>query len=199
MRQGFIAAALLAAGLALLSPAQAAAPKSSASAAGIPKIGLVNLQQIINDSTPGKLASDQLNKLAADLRGQIDDRKKKLLDVKTQLDKADAKSDGYQKLMKAYEDGNGELQQFSSMSQQDYNQRQQELLGPIQQELGKVLDAYGKANHYDIILSRSVQGAVFASETYDVTAEVTAAMNKDYDAQQKAAPTPAPAATTHKG
>jgi outer membrane protein len=198
MRQGFIAAAVLAAGLALLSPVQAAT-KSSTSAAGAPKIGIVNLQQVINDSTPGKLASDQLNKLAADLRGQIDDRKKKLLDVKTQLDKADAKSDSYQKLLKAYEDGNGELQQFSNMSQQDYNQRQQELLGPIQQELGKVLDTYGKANRYDIILSRSVQGAVFASDAYDVTAELTAAMNKDYDAQQKAQATPAPAATTHKG
>lgn len=203
MRQEFIAAAVFAAGLGLLSPAQAAGSRPAASADG-PRIGVVDFQQVINSSHRGQAANEEFKKLYSDLNAQLEDRKKKLLDVKTQLDKADSKSPDYQKLLKSYEDGQQELQQVAGTMQQDLNQRRQELLVPIQQELvgadgnGGVLKRFAKDSHYDIIFTKG-GAAAYASDAYDVTSALVEAMDKDWAELQKAqAATPAPAATTKK-
>jgi len=66
------------------------------------------------------------------------------------------------------------------MGRQDMEQRRQELLQPIEQDLGKVLNQYAQAHHYDIILSKDAAGAVYANGKFDVSRGVTAALDKDW-------------------
>lgn len=188
MRQGFFAAALVAAGMLTLSPAQAA---SSAS----PKIDVVDLQQVIANSHRGQAANQQLQQDVAKLQAQADDKNNKRKAFKDQLDKADSKSANYQKLLKQYQDANTEFQTYVNESRQLIQQRQQELLQPIQQELQTVVSQYVKDNGIDILLSKGA-GALTVTDTYDVTSSITEAMNKDWDALQKSQATAAPAATT---
>jgi len=100
--------------------------------------------------------------------------------LKQQLDKADPKSSNYQQLQKNYNDSRNDLQQFVLMGRQDMEQRRQELLQPIEQDLGKVLNQYAQAHHYDIILSKDAAGAVYANGKFDVSRGVTAALDKDW-------------------
>lgn len=176
MRYGFIAASVLAAGVLAVTSVQAAE---------VPRIGVANLQEVIATSQAGQDAHKQLQALQQKLQGDFSDRQQKTLVLKQQLDKADSKSADYPKLLKNYEDSRSDLQQFVLMGRQDLQQRNEELLQPVEQELGKVLNEYGKTHHYDIILSESAAGAVFASAKYDITKQITTALDQDWAQLQK--------------
>lgn len=190
-RYGFIAAAVLAAGLLAAGTVQAAELR----------IGVVNLQEVIADSKAGQQANQDLQAIVKKLQDQANDKNTKLNVLKQQLDKADPKSGDYAKLQKSYDDSRNDLQQFVLMGRQDLNQRRQELLQPIEGELGKVIDQYAKAHHYDFILSRDAGGAIYANTKYDVTKGVTEALDKDWpqylkQLQQQQKKSAAPAAKT---
>ncbi|MDE2090913.1 MAG: OmpH family outer membrane protein [Gammaproteobacteria bacterium] len=180
MRYGFIAAGLLATSLLASISTQAAEG---------PRIAVVNLQGVIGTSKAGQDANNQLQTIMQKLQGELKDKQSKMQVLKDQLDKADSKSSDYAKLQKNYQDSQNDVQQFVLMGRQDIEQRRQELLQPIEQELSKVIDEYGKAHHYDFILSQN-SGAVFANPKYDVTKGVTAALDADWAKQQKAPKTP---------
>ena len=174
MRYGFFVAGVLAAGLSFVTTAQAA---------DVPRIGVVNLQQVIGNSHRGQDAQTQLKALAQKLSGDIKARRQKLMVLKQQLDKADKKSADYSKLEKSYQDGVSDYQQFVSANQQDLEERKQELLQPIEQELQQVLNTFAKDHHYDILMNQGA-GAIYSSDKYDVTTQVTEAMDKDWAEQQ---------------
>ncbi|HEY1992273.1 MAG TPA: OmpH family outer membrane protein [Gammaproteobacteria bacterium] len=198
MRQGFIAAAAFAAGLSLLSPANAAT-KSHTAAAASPKIAVVDLQAAVARSQRGSEAGKLLKQKQDDLQAQATDLADKRKALKDQLDKADAKSSNYATLQKQYQDADQAFQAYVSDARQLLQQRQAELLQPIQDELQTVVPQFVKEQHIDILLVRGA-GVLTASEPYDVTADLTAALDKDWAQMQKAAATapatPAPSAST---
>lgn len=176
MRYGFVAAGVLAAGLLAVSSVQAAEQ---------PRIGVVDLQEVILKSQAWLQAQKMLQPLELKFQDQVSDSNNKLQVLKQQLDKTDKKASNYAQLQKNFEDTRSQLQQSAYLMRQDLLERQQELLNPIKQDLGKVLDQYAKAHHYDIILSKDVSGAVYANNKYDVSQGVTAALDKDWPQFQK--------------
>lgn len=191
-RYGFIAGAVLAAGLLAAGTVQAAEAL---------RIGVVNLQEVIANSKAGQQANQDLQGIVKKLQDQANDKNTKLNVLKQQLDKADPKSGDYAKLQKTYDDSRSDLQQFMLMGRQDLDQRRQELLQPIEVELSKVLDQYAKAHHYDFILSRDAGGAIYANNKYDVSKGVTEALDKDWplylkQLQQQQKKSAAPAAAS---
>ncbi len=196
MRQGFLAAAALAAGLIALSPAQAAT--ATAPAPAMPKIAVVDIQAVLGNSHRGLEATQALQQKAQELRTQASDLNDKRKAYKDQLDKAGAKSKDHDKLLKQYTDADQAYQNFVQEGNQLIEQRRQELLQPIQQELQKVVNQFVKDNGIDILLAKGA--ALTATDAYDVTTKVTEALDKDWDAekaQPAPAPTAAPSAATH--
>lgn len=185
MRQGFIAAAVIAAGMFVIPSVQAAS-------AGNPKIEVVDLQQVIAKCHRGQEANDSLQQDFAKLKANVDDKRNKAMALKDQLDKADAKTANYKTLTKQYQDAMGEYQQSANDSQQQIQKRQQALLQPIEQELQTVVNQYVKDNGIDILLTKG-NAAVAVTDAYDATTGITEAMDKDWAALQK---TQAPAAAT---
>lgn len=182
MRYGFFVAGVLAAGLSFVTVAQAA---------DAPRIGVVNLQQVIGDSHRGQSANAEFNVLVQKIQNEAQDRRKKLAAMKKQLDATDSKSSDYVTLQKSLQDAAASYQQFASDSQQKIDQDKQQLLQPIEDELKKVLLAYARDNHYDILLNKNNDGAVYAGDKYDVTTEITEALDKDWAEMQKTQPKPA--------
>jgi outer membrane protein len=171
MRFGFVAAGVLAAGLLAVT---------TVCAAEQPRIGVINLQEVIAKSQAGQQANKELQGIVKKLQAEANDKNNKLTVLKQQLDKADPKSSNYQQLQKNVNDSRNDLQQFVLMGRQDVEQRRQELLQPIEQDLGKVLNQYAQAHHYDIILGKDAAGAVYANDKYDVSRGVIAALDKDW-------------------
>ena len=196
MRQGFIAAMLGVAALFSISPAFAAKASAAPAASGFPKIAVIDVQGVIAGSQRGREALQTLQQKQNELQSQANDRNNKVKALKDQLDKTDAKASNYADLQKQYQDAAGELQDFVNEGRQLLQSRNQELLAPIQNELQTVLNQYVKEHHIDVLLAKGA--AIYSSDTYDVSADVVTAMDRDWAALQKAnpAPTPAPAAAT---
>jgi Skp family chaperone for outer membrane proteins len=63
-----------------------------------------------------------------------------------------------------------DYQRKTEDAQAAYQRRRAEVLGPLQDDVGKALDAYAKSHAITIIIDGSqVQGIVYASETIDIT------------------------------
>lgn len=176
MRFRFFAASTLVASLLVASSVQAAQ---------VPRIGVVNLQAVIGRSQAGQQANQALQVIVRKLHSQMVDRKQKLSVIRNQLAKTDKKASNYKQLQKSYNDSQSNLQQFVLMSNQDLEARRDELLQPIEKELGKVLNQYAKTHHYDILISKDAAGAVYATGRYDVTDGVIAAMDTDWAHMQQ--------------
>ncbi len=187
MRQGFLAAALVAAGMSVFSSVQAAEPK----------IAVVDIQAVIGNSHRGQEATQALRDDVTKLQAQtgVQDKRDKALTLKNQLDKLDPKAANYKTLLKQYQDAYDSFQQAAAEGNQLAQRRQQELLQPIEQELQTVAGQFVKDNGIDILLSKG-NAVLTASDAYDVTAKLTEAMDKDWAALQKSQATPAPAAAT---
>lgn len=196
MRQAFLAAAVFAAGLTALSPAQAAT--SSAKGTGVPKIAVVDVQGVMQQCQRGQEALQSLKQKQNDLQAQADDLNNKRKAMKDALDKADPKATNHDQLLKQFTDADNAFQNFVGEARQLLQQRQQELFQPIQQELITVLDKYTKDNKIDILMGKG-GGALMASDNFDITKSVIVAMDKDWASQPKPAPAPtaAPSASTH--
>jgi outer membrane protein len=173
---GFMAMILLAAG--------------PAATAATPKIGVVDIQAVIANSNAGQSAQKKLKSLVSQKRKEIGARRKKLVAIKKAVD-SNAKKKGAKarkrrkKLLNEYRKALNEYQQDLSMNQQDLDAQKQSLLSPIQKRLGKVLNEYAKDHDYNIILNKDVGGALYATSTYDITTEVTEAMDKAEKSNKK--------------
>ncbi len=80
-----------------------------------------------------------------------------------------------------------QLQQRQQQMDTAAQQRQQELLGPILEQVGREIEAVRAENGYAIVLDASKEGLVAADTTLDITAAVLSRLGV-------AAPTPEPAA-----
>jgi outer membrane protein len=154
-----------------------------AATAATPKIGVVDLQAVIANSNAGQAAQKKLKSLVSQKRKEIGARRKKLVAIKKAVDSNAKKKSAKarkkrKKLLNEYQKALNEYQQDLSMNQQDLDAQKQSLLSPIQTRLGKVLNEYAKDHDYSIILNKDVGGALYATSNYDITTEVTEAMDK---------------------
>lgn len=188
MRQGFIAAALVAAGLIASTPAFAA---------GTPKFGVVDINMVVSKSHRFQQGNAEIQTMRGKLQAQFDEKSNKYKTLKDQLDKADPKSADYQKLSGQAQDARDDAQQFLDNSQQELNQYNQQLRQSVADEFQKVLAIYAKSKGYDMIFMKGT-GTAYSTDAYDVSTDVLQALDKDWDQLQKATPpaTPAPAPST---
>jgi outer membrane protein len=143
------------------------------------KIGYVDLQRALNESTAGKAAKEkfkgQVDRLQTDLKKKKDalDAMKEQLEKKSSVMKDDQASDmekNYQRQLRdferAYKDSQGELQQ-----------KDNELTVQLLKELQGVIEQFGKENGYSIILEQSSSSVLYGAPELDLTDQIIARYN----------------------
>jgi len=143
------------------------------------KIGYVDLQRALNESTAGKSAKEkfkgQVDRLQGDLKKKKDalDAMKEQLEKKSSVMKDDQASDmekNYQRQLRdferAYKDSQGELQQ-----------KDNELTVQLLKELQGVIEQFGKENGYSIILEQSSSSVLYGAPELDLTDQIIARYN----------------------
>ena len=115
---------------------------------------------------------DELNQTAKNIQALQDDIKRlqastAAVDAKT----VQAKVDQLDQMKKDY-------QRRGEDGQAAYQRRRQEIFGPLQEDVGKALDAYAKARGINLVMDASqLEGILFASETIDITRAFIAEYN----------------------
>lgn len=136
------------------------------------KIGVVDMQQILQESPQGKQAQDELKKEFGPREQKLQAKQKQLKELADKLQRngsvmSEAEREETQKKGR---DLQRELQMESQALQEDYNQERQDKLGALQQEIVKQVQTYGRDNQFDLILAKGA--AVYAGPGADVTAAV---------------------------
>jgi len=168
----------------LFGVALAAAPVASHAET---KIGYVNTGRLLEESPQARAAQQALEgeflPRQRDLAGQqktLQEKADKLKREAAVMSEADRT-----KAERELRDGETNLSRRFTELQEDANLRRNEEFGKVQRALLQEVQAYARANGYQLIVG---DGVLFAAEAVDITAQVIAAIKA-----KAPAPAPAPA------
>lgn len=151
------------------------------------KIGVVDLQAVLEKCEAGKAAISKLQAEFKSLKEKLDKKKQAIDKLRAQLEK--------QKLMLTQEaqidkelEYKQKVQEFKTLYstyQQKMQIKERQLREPIVKELEKVLKKYGKEKNFTLIIDKRNSGVVYNSSTVDITKEVIVEFNKAWRARKK--------------
>ncbi|MEO8601026.1 MAG: OmpH family outer membrane protein [bacterium] len=143
------------------------------------KIGYVDLQRALNESSAGKSAKEkfkvQVDRLQVDLK-----KKKDALDaMKEQLEKKASvmKDEEARNMEKDYQRRLRDFERSYKDSQGELQQKDNELTVELLKELQGVIEQFGKENSYSIILEQSSSSVLYGSPELDLTEQIIARYN----------------------
>src|SRR5579864_7281953 len=189
----------------------AAAPAAATPAATGPvptKIGVVNIQQAIQECAEGKKEGDALQQRFApkqvELKQQSDDVESLKKQYQAQADKLS--DDEKSSRAKAIDTKQKSLQRNYEDAQAEFQQAEQEVINRIGSKMVAVLEKYANANGYAVVLDVSnpqTSPVLWATQGTVITKELVDAYDKENPAGATAAkpagaakpPAPRPAAT----
>jgi outer membrane protein len=139
------------------------------------KIGVVQYSRLMQESPQAKAAQDALR---AEFSGKQKDIQTQQASLKSkedsmQRDSATMSADQRANAEKDLREGNRQLQTKVNEYQEDFNARQNEELSKLQKVLVEEVQAFGQAQHFDLVLA---DGVIFASPTLDITPQILSAL-----------------------
>jgi outer membrane protein len=167
----------------LLGAALAAAPLVHAADL---KIGYINFGRLLEESPQAKAAQQALEGEFMPRQREVAAQQKSLEEMSDKLKREAAVMSEADRIKTEREVRELELsvkRRFNEL-QEDLNLRRNEEVGRMQRALLQEVQAYARANGYQLVVS---EGVLFAAETVDITPQVSAALK---------AKTPAPAPAT---
>lgn len=164
--------------LALLFAALVFAIPTTASAADL-KIGVVDVEFVILKSKKGQSAKKKLKRIFTKKQKELNKQQESLLAMKKQLENPSGVTtpEKRKKTLVAYQQGVLKLQEAFVKHQQNLQKKEVQLMKPILKKLETVLTEYAKAGGYDLVITRSQHGVVFAKPKYDITKAVLTKMD----------------------
>jgi outer membrane protein len=152
---------------------------ASASAQQI-KIGFVDLQRALNDSTAGKKAKEEFKKQVERLQVDLKAQKERLEALKEQLEKKALvmKEEERRNLEKDYQKKLRDFELAYKDSQSELQMKDNELTADLLKELQVVIEQYGKNGNYTIILEQASSSVLYGAPEIDLTDQIIEAYNR---------------------
>jgi outer membrane protein len=148
------------------------------------KIGLVNLQKALDESSAGKVAVENMRKVFEAKQKVIENKKADLKQKQQELNSQSSllSEEAKKEKLTLYQQEMKELQRLVQDSNEELKRKENELVGKIARELRDVVKKLGKELGYDLILEYQESGVLYKSETVDLTHQVI----ERYDNEKKA-------------
>ncbi len=143
------------------------------------KIGVMNIQKVLLESSAGRKAKGVFEKRMKELQGTFKGSQDKLMALQQEIEK---KSSAWSKDKKAskireLQKGQRELQVKSEDAKMELKQLQDKELEPILKMLQTVVDSYGQKNGYSVILDSKV-AVLYVDPAIDVSDAVKKELDK---------------------
>lgn len=189
---------------AALASALASAQGTPATAAtAVPKIGVINVERLVQESSLGKEAFGRVKKLNDQKKEEADKLSKELRDMEQKLaDQGSALADDKRDaLQKSYQEKAIAFKRFQDDANRDLEAAQKKELGELERRVFPVINQVGKEKGFTVVFNKFQSGLVFADESVDITDDVLKVFNttvampaaKPADASAKPAAKTAPA------
>jgi outer membrane protein len=139
------------------------------------RIGMVNTERILRDSTAAKAAQVKLEQEFSRREKELQETAARLKQLSERLERdASVLSDSdRQRRQREFADQDKDFQRKQREFREDLNQRRNEELAAVIERANKVIKQIAEQEKYDLIL----QEAVFASPRVDITDKVLRALN----------------------
>ena len=138
------------------------------------RVGYVDIQRALSQSDAGKSAQKKYEEEVKRLQNKLDDKKgdfeklqqayqkqKDSLNDKARSEKEDELLSREKELKRTFQD-----------SQESLRRKNSQLVGELVEKLKKVVDEFGKAEGYTVILEKAGQSVLYADSRIDVTEDI---------------------------
>ncbi len=165
MKKGFITLAIL---------IFAALYAGSVFAADVAKIGVVNFEKVLKESSAGKLTQKELKAKWTQLQKKLDDEKKQVEQMSLALEREslvlspEKKRDRQRELRDRVSD----LKKMNSDFTEEFQILQNKQINQIQKDVFEISNAMGKEQGFLLILERKTAGVIYMPAQVDITAEI---------------------------
>jgi outer membrane protein len=138
------------------------------------KIGVLNVERVLQQSPDAKAAHDRIEQAFKDRDADIARKEQDLRAAAAQLDNDRPTLSGEESAnrQRAIDARTRDVQRLRDQFAEDLRTRQFEELDKLKERLDKVLTRYAKDNHFDLIL----QDAAFVGRSVDITDDVIKAL-----------------------
>lgn len=149
-------------------------------AADVVKIGLVDFQKVLDNSTAGKAAQAEINKKGETMEAEIRKMGEEVEALKNNLEREalvmsrEAREEKERELRIKISD----LRVLQNRHMQTFQEAERELVQKIQKEVMDLVREIGAKEGYQLILERRESGAVYFINSMDITDQIIAAYNK---------------------
>ena len=145
------------------------------------RLGVVDIQQVLNQSQKGTAMKQKLDRDRAVRQKELDAKQQELMKLQADLEKQapllseQAKREKSENLQRLIRDA----RRIAEDSNRDFEKQVREAEMSITQEIFAVIQEYGRDQGYSVIMERST--LIYTSPAMDLTSEII----KRYDAKQK--------------
>jgi outer membrane protein len=144
------------------------------------RIGTVDLQRAVTESSEGVKARTDLLKKKDRFNEELKSALSELEKMKTELDKDSGKaSEEYAAKERLFQRKGRDYQNFQREAQEELKLIETDFLKKLIAKFGVILTQLGKEENFSIILDRN-SGVFYAGERTDVTAALVKRANKEY-------------------
>ncbi len=172
------------------APAPAPAPPAAL------KLGVINVERLVQESALGKEAFSRVKKLNDQKKEEADKLSKELRDMEQKLaDQGSALAeDKRDALQKSYQEKAIAFKRFQDDANRDLEAAQKKELSELERRVFPVINQVGKEKGYTLVFNKFQSGLVYADDSVDITDDVLKVFNTTV-AVPPAKPAAAPNAT----
>ena len=138
------------------------------------KIGVVNFQMILKESSAGKMTQKQIKAKGDELQQKLQDEKKQLDEMKKIFERESLVLSPEKQQEKQREFGK-KVNDFQKMQQnfaQQFKQLEVQLLNEMQKQVFAIANKIGEKEEYQIIIEKKTAGIIFYKDKLDITDQV---------------------------
>jgi outer membrane protein len=135
------------------------------------KVGVVDMQKIMEVSTEGKRAKGVFQKKVEKIQGEMKGKQDELTALKEELERQSAVLSelARQDKEKSYQYKLRDYQRLVKDSQEELQREDRELSEKILKDLQGLIEGYGKKEGYDLILEKTQSAVLYGSTKLDIT------------------------------
>ena len=135
------------------------------------KIGVVDLQKVMETSTEGKKAKGVFQKKVERIQGEMKGKQDELTTLKEELERQSGvlSENARQDKEKSYQYKLRDYQRLVKDSQEELQREDRELSEKILKDLQGLIEGYGKKEGFDLILEKTQSAVLYGSTKLDIT------------------------------
>ena len=166
------------------------------SAQSTQKVGVIEVQRIVQESAVGKESLARIQKIQAGKQDELTKRQNELRDIEKRIQEQgkSLSEEAMEKLQKDYQTKALDLKRFQDDAQRELEELQRKELGELERRVLPVIEAVSKELGYSLVFNKFQSGLLHAEAGVDITDAVIQKFNTAIAAAPKTDAKPAPPA-----